>query len=204
LRTSVSGTAGTDAYGNTYPAGHGDLTLASQFNKIAAVSTDTTLLTANATGFESLTRNWPIAASDVKPGTVYKITAWGSGAWGTAGTTSPRLSIRGNFGSVALGAASLAAGAFGSVNVNWTFECWLVFVTNGSSGTWRQWSKLSMSGTSSSTSGAQAIGSGDSTADGTINTTAATNFFVEASWANTTGSPALNAGGSMFERLGPA
>lgn len=153
-----------------------------------------------------------ITANDAAVGSVYKLTLFGYGIWGS---TQQELDLVCRFGAVpgaptdTVGTrAKIAATAFAAnADFQWHAEVIAVCVTTGVSGTWQ----LSLSGeldettnplnpgTAADNAIAFAVGTGNTPV--TQDTTSAINMGMSAQWASTTGAPTISKTIAFFERI---
>jgi hypothetical protein len=157
---------------------------------------------------QALSRTFTIPAGDANVGTVYRITAFGNGQWGS---TQQAFAYGIGFPGTTEFSTHHAvnASAFGaSVTFRWAAILWVVCETTGVSGTWNGHLMLNMTQTANSaglfTAATQSLGlaQGPNT-DITQDTTIDNNFCMLGWWGSTTGSPTITTRSSFFERLGP-
>jgi hypothetical protein len=164
---------------------------------------DQTHITVTQAAFTVCTLQWALG-NDPRAGTVYRLTTWGLGTWGS---TQQALNFRGNvtsgsgLGQINFGATMLPV----STAFNWKVIQEIQILTTGSSGTWAANVQAIVTvGAGNILPGAAANNSADGTrmGSGSVDTTN-WSFWIEASWASTTGAPTLTSQGSILERIGP-
>lgn len=162
--------------------------------------------TSTGTSLAPVSTTYTIPASDAAVGTVYRLTAWGAGQWGS---TQQKLTFAIALAGITLApqpsiaAAALSASAAFSWRALLELEC----LSTGATGTW----SASLSGTVTETANAELPGTAaDNTVpfagntgltDVTQDTTAAISFVIEAQWASTTGAPTITGVSTYRERL---
>jgi hypothetical protein len=163
---------------------------------------DQTHITITQAAFTVCTLQWGLG-NDPRAGTVYRLTTWGLGTWGS---TQQALNFRGNItGGSGLGQINFGAGLLPvSTAFNWKVIQEIQILTTGSSGTWA--ASLTafvtvgagniLPGTAANNSAA-----GTRMGSGSVNTTT-WELWIEADWGSTTGAPTLTSQGSILERIG--
>lgn len=166
---------------------------------------DTNEHTVNQASFTDLSTIYAVPAGDPQPGTAYRLSISGNGAWGS---TQQALSFAAALSGTDVGTApSIAAAALSaSAAFDFEVEIKIICVTNGSGGTW----KTRIKGTISETANPELPGTA---ADNTVSfvgtthvavtqdTTVAINLSVQAKWGSTTGGPTLTCRETLFEKV---
>jgi hypothetical protein len=159
--------------------------------------TDTSSHTVTANSFTQLSPYFSIPANDPQVGTAYRVTAWGTGAWGSTAQQG-NWSLALNNSSVST--AGLASGSFAtSQSIVWRWTGLIVIQTVGSSGTFELVHEAFASQNSSGTTTNFAV---RATTGNAIDTTGSNTFGLGFSWNATTGSPTVTCQGALFEKLG--
>ena len=197
-----------------FPAGpvlwgdsHGSLERLAPSGRTAVLSDGSTNAASNTVTqatFTQLTASWGVPANDPNPGTLYRLTCFGNGTWGS---TQQQLTMRGNYtAGPGLGAVRVASTFIpASGHFDWSFTQHLLFSASGAGGAWIASATLAINDSDNpntpgvAASNAMALcGAGS----GSLSTTSAFNVFAEAEWASTTGAPTITCTGSLFERVG--
>lgn len=164
---------------------------------------DNTSHTVNGTSFATLSSIYTIAASDPAVGTAYRITAWGTGSYGTA---SASLSLAVGLAGTGGTAVSVASTAFSSgATVHWLATAVIVCSSTGSSGTYttnlggnvNQVANALLPATAADNTVPLSV----SVASVTEDTTSSMTFQIMGKWSATTGSPSISCLGTLFERV---
>lgn len=166
-------------------------------NKTYALA-DTNAHTVTAATVTNLSTSYTIAANDATVGTVYYLTASGTGteATGTAvtGTWAGALNANQNLGSAAIAGASIAAAGG---NFRWWAELEVVVVATGAGGSVNACGRGALL-----SSGGVATPFVFYTAGVAMDTTTSKTFAVQFNWASTTGSPTITCDQTVFKRFG--
>lgn len=165
---------------------------------------DTSTTTVTASSMQNLTAGWPILAGDAVPGAIYRVTAFGSGTWGSTGT---KLSFQGLLGSATnLGGDTISQGAFPvSTGFRWNATVTVVCLTTGSGGTWTGIVSGSINESPNDsglfTAATNALPFNGASGAQALTTVATQNLQLQATWANSTFSATITSNCSFFERL---
>ena len=159
-----------------------------------ALNSNFTVNTVTAASFSNLT-NFTIASGDVSTGSVYKITAWGNGVWGS---TAQALTMELTLGGTQIAEVSIGAGAFSASAVfTWEAELYITPHGLGASATWDGMLRLTVTQQANAATGLTAAANsvtveGNPLAPvGPISTLTSQVFELAAMWAATTGAPTI-------------
>lgn len=162
-------------------------------------SANRTVTQATAT---AITANWSFPGGDANAGTMYRITAFGYGTWGS---TAQNLSVETGLNGSAARTETVASSLF---PINTAFEwnaVYTLFVTStGVGGSCWLICTFTISAVGGSHGAQQltfVVGSHSGLPE-TLNTTVANTMQLMMSWASTTGAPTVTCVGSTFERVG--
>lgn len=162
--------------------------------------------TVTGTGLAPIATSYTIPANDAAVGTLYRLTMWGAGTWGS---TQQKLTFAMALAGTALTPQpSIAATALAaSAAFSWRAVIELQCVSTGATGTW----SASLHGTVTETANALVPGTAaDNTipfegntglSDVTQDTTAAISLVLQAQWGSTTGAPTITGVSTYRERL---
>lgn len=229
---SVAANAGSDALGNAFPAqfmgqlfrftdqatpafvaGSSQLYSASgklaqpNFNGVAQIvasarKASVAPLTVTQAVATSITAAWVIPGNEPDVGSIYKVTAYGNGTWGsTAQGLTWSAQIGGNIISVTIAAADFAI----STGFNWEAELKATCIVSGVSGDWR----CTMRGCLSATAAALVPGTAavntipfvrSNSASMLATTLANTSITIQCQWAATTGAPTITSQVNYYQR----
>ena len=160
--------------------------------------------TASGTALSALCTAYTIPASDAAAFTCYRLTTWGTAAWGA---TQRELTLAMVLAGTVIGTEpKIAATAFAaSAAINWKLVLTLMCVSTGTSGTWSaELSGWFMQTANNALPGTAADNTvpvvGVTGTDVTQDTTAANSLVIQALWTGGTG-PTITATNTMFERL---
>jgi hypothetical protein len=159
---------------------------------LSSSQADNTPHTCSTAGFTQLSKAWTIPANDAQVGTLYRVTAWGDGQFGS---TLQQMSTNLSGGNAQANTPTSAQTA--SANVFFRAEGSLLIGVTGSSGSGTF--NLVVHTSSGGSNGYSALG--DSTAVA-YDTTISNTLGLFTKWAATTGAPTITCRGSLFERLG--
>lgn len=174
-----------------------------QWNAPGALAANFTVNTVTGTSFANLT-NFTVDASDSSTGSVYKITAWGNGQWGS---TAQQLNMELTVGGTQLAEVAIAAAAFSASAVFlWKAELILAVQTLGTGGTCQAMLSVTVTQDANATSGLSAADNsvtvvGLPLAAVAMNTTVANVFELAAQWGSTTGAPTISKRVAFFEKI---
>lgn len=164
---------------------------------------DTSTITVTATTFTSLSQAFTIPGGDAQVGDAYRLSAWGTGTWGS---TPQGLGFQMSFagtgeGNNFIGSGNLSA----SQPFAWEADILLQCQSTGVSGNW--WYRAR--GTVTETNNTINVGTaGDQSVPWTFangfvrDTTASSALVLQAKWGLATGAPTLTCNATMFEKLG--
>ncbi len=159
--------------------------------------TDTSSHTVTASSFTQLSPYFSVPANDPQVGTAYRITAWGTGTWGST-VQQANFSFAQNNASQTT--AGMASGSFStSQAIVWRWTALIVIQTVGSGGTYEVAHEVFASQASAGTTTNFAV---RATTGNAIDTTSSNTFGLGFSWAATTGAPTITCQGGLFEKLG--
>lgn len=152
--------------------------------------------TVTAATLADLSSVYVIAANDASANTAYRLTAYGTGTWGS---TQQNLVVQGTLASTSLGSGTVPSTALSaSVAFRWYVTLNLVVATTGSSGTVVGGLDFQLYNTGTGGQAGRAIACAGAVA---MNTTIANNFKLQANWASTTGASTLTCLATIFERV---
>lgn len=175
---------------------------------IPVTSTDTgTQTNTNAAPLATLSAVWAIPANDASAGTMYRLSCWGNGTWGSTqqamgfGIGFPDATEFGTHQAIAATAFSASA-AF-----RWNCIMWVVCLSPGGSASWHGSCLLTLSETANSINPGAASTNTVSIAQGpssnvTQDSTVSNNLAFIQNWGSTTGAPTITCHGTHFERIG--
>lgn len=168
---------------------------------------DTGTQTVTAASATALSATYTIPANDANVGTVYRLTAWGNGTWGS---TAQNLAFGIGFPSTTVFGSNSAIGAgFSNISLAFRWNCtlWVMCLQTGGSGSWNGSCRLDISqnpnavvpGTAANnTTGAACGPSSNVTQDTTVDNA----LSMLGWWGSTTGAPTITCHGTFVERLG--
>lgn len=167
---------------------------------------DVTTFAVTAASMTQLSQQFTVPAGDANVATMYRVTCWGNGTWGS---TAQNLTMQMTFAGTGFGITpTIASGAFsGSAAFRWNTVMILICQTTGTLGTWHGsfWGCLTQTanninpGTASQNTVPFVGGPSASVSQ---DTTVANALVLECAWASTTGGPTITCHGTTFERCG--
>lgn len=209
--TDSSAPAAVAATTQLFSAG-GQLATVSSSGRSGTVSTGTTASVGGATVTQATLNNLfrdTITANDAQVGSVYKVTAFGYGAWGATAQTLQFALRFGATSATTIGTTpTIQTTDFNtSATFRWKAEAIVVCVTTGAGATWvgnisgcvTQNANVIVPGTAADNTVPFSGGTGSGTVS--LDSTVDELFGISAQWGATTGAPSLTAVAGWLERI---
>jgi len=159
---------------------------------LSSSQADNTPHTVTGSGFSALTKAWAIPAGDAQAGTLYRVTAWGDGHFGSATQTQLSMNLSGGNAQ-----AAIPVSAQSNANVYFRAEGSFLVGNTGPSGSGTF--NLVIHTSSGASNGYSGLG--DST-NITWDTTVSNTLGIFGGWGSAQTGQTLTCRGSLFERLG--
>jgi len=168
---------------------------------------DTGTQTVTAASATALSATYTIPANDASVGTIYRLSAWGNGTWGS---TAQNLAFGIGFpGTSIFGSNSAIGSGFSNVSLAFRWNCtlWVICLATGGSGSWHGSCRLEISqnpnavvpGTAANNTAGAACGPSSNV---TQDTTVSNALCMLGWWGSATGAPTITCHGTFVERLG--